>query len=114
MSNTTSFPGNTAGKLFFVSGLTGGREVFLGKDIGQSTDYSPAVAASVDSEIASIIDVAHQEALAILEAERPTLDLLAEALIEFETLDLPDLVKIFEGLRSDRAHDMDIDLSGAP
>jgi cell division protease FtsH len=89
-------------------------EVFLGKDIGQSTDYSPTVAASVDSEIASIINVAHQEALAILEAERPTLDLLADALMEFETLDLPDLVKIFEGLRSDRANDMDIDLSGAP
>lgn len=35
MSSTTSFPKNAAGKLFFVSGLTGGREVFLGKAIDE-------------------------------------------------------------------------------
>jgi hypothetical protein len=35
MSNTTSFPRNAAGKLFFVSGLTGGREVFLGKAVDE-------------------------------------------------------------------------------
>jgi len=35
MSSTTSFPRNAAGKLFFVSGLTGGREVFLGKAVDE-------------------------------------------------------------------------------
>jgi len=35
MSHTTSFPEHSAGKLFFVSGLTGGREVFLGKAVDE-------------------------------------------------------------------------------
>lgn len=36
MSTRTSFPMSTAGKLFFVSGLSGGREVFLGKAVDET------------------------------------------------------------------------------
>ena len=86
-------------------------EVFLGKDMGHESDYSSSVAASVDSEIAAIINVAHREALAILEAERATLDLLAEALMEFETLDLPDLAKIFGGLQQWDRSDVEVHLT---
>ncbi len=35
MSTTTSFPKTTAGKIFIVSGFSGGREVFLGKAIDE-------------------------------------------------------------------------------
>ena len=45
-----------------------------------------------------ILEIAHNEALEILERHRSTLDLLAGALLERETLDDSDLAVIFEGL----------------
>jgi cell division protease FtsH len=62
-------------------------EVFLGRDFASEPDYSEEVAAAIDSEVRSLIDRAHHVARDILETNRATLDALAEALIEHETLD---------------------------
>jgi len=86
-------------------------EVFVGRDPGHEVEFSQKVAEAIDSEVASMIDLAHREALAILGAERATLELLAEALIEFETLDLPDLVKIFDGLHQWDGRGVEVDLT---
>ena len=72
----------------------GGGEVFLGRDFGHQANYSDEVAARIDSEIRALIDNAHTEARDILTTHRATLDELAKALIEKETLEGEDLAAI--------------------
>jgi len=74
------------------------QEVFLGKDFGHQANYSDEVAARIDAEVRRIIEDAHAEAEAILRAHRATLDRLAAALMEHETLDTPALMEIFGDL----------------
>src|SRR5690606_12625996 len=62
-------------------------EVFLGKEVGHEPDYSDVVAAEIDSEIRRLIEVAHADAVRILTEHRSTLDALAAALIDQETLE---------------------------
>ena len=70
-------------------------EVFLGREVGHEADYSPEVAGVVDAEVRVLIDAAHDRARAILAAHRSTLDALATALVEKETLDDADLAEVF-------------------
>jgi cell division protease FtsH len=69
-------------------------EVFLGRDFGHQANYSQDVATRVDAEIRTLIETAHDEARSILTTHRATLDKLAAALIEKETLDTPELMKV--------------------
>ncbi|MDP9072869.1 MAG: ATP-dependent zinc metalloprotease FtsH [Actinomycetota bacterium] len=73
-------------------------EPFLGRDFGHQANYSEQVAASIDSEVRRLIDAAHERALMILSLHRDTLDKLAAALVEKETLDSPELMEIIGGL----------------
>jgi cell division protease FtsH len=73
-------------------------EVFLGRDLGHQANYSDEVAARIDAEVRVIIEGAHGEARNILTTHRATLDKLAAALIEKETLDTPDLMAILGDL----------------
>ena len=70
-------------------------EVFLGYDKGHEADYSAEVASVVDAEVRRLIDDAHDRARAILSTHRATLDVLAKALVEKETLEDSDLAEIF-------------------
>ncbi len=69
-------------------------EVFLGREFGHEPNYSEQVAASIDAEVRRLIDDAHQRARSILALHRETLDALAAALVEQETLDGPELAAI--------------------
>jgi cell division protease FtsH len=73
-------------------------EVFLGRDFVHQANYSDEVAARIDAEVRAIVEEAHQEALAILRVHRDTLDRLAAALMEKETLDAAELAEVFAGL----------------
>jgi len=69
-------------------------EVFLGREIGHQPNYSDQVAANIDSEVRRLIDEAHSEAAEIIIEYRDVLDRLADALIEKETLDTPEVMAI--------------------
>jgi cell division protease FtsH len=69
-------------------------EIFLGREFGHQANYSDEVASRIDGEVRLIIDTAHEEARSILHTHRRTLDKLAAALIEKETLDTPELMEI--------------------
>ena len=69
-------------------------EVFLGRDINNTPNYSDEVATRIDAEVRRLIDEAHDLALDILTTHRATLDELAAALMEHETLDTPDLMAV--------------------
>jgi cell division protease FtsH len=73
-------------------------EVFLGRDFATHPDYSDQVAFEIDTEVRRLIDEAHDEALEILQAERPKLDEIAAALIERETIDKEDLIRLLDGI----------------
>ena len=73
-------------------------EVFLGRDMGHTRDYSDEVAHTVDDEVRSFIESAHDEAYQVLNTNREVLDLLAKELLEKETLNQPELDRIFAGV----------------
>ncbi len=75
-------------------------EVFLGKEFQHEQNYSDEVAAAIDSEVRRLLDEAHAEAREVLTLHRATLDQLADALIEKETLDDRDLAPILGPLES--------------
>ncbi|MFF3228751.1 ATP-dependent zinc metalloprotease FtsH [Nocardia suismassiliense] len=64
---------------------------FLGRSMGQSSDYSHEVAGAIDEEVRNLIEAAHTEAWAILNEYRDVLDVLATALLERETLHRKEL-----------------------
>ena len=70
--------------------------VFLGRDMMRSKEYSEETAQLIDSEIKRIIDEAFRVAHDIITTHREKLELIAKALLEFETLDgqqVADIVK---------------------
>ena len=71
--------------------------VFLGKEIGEQRDYSEAVAEEIDKEVRQIVQKAHERARDVLTTHKEELDLIAETLIEVETLDADEFVALFEG-----------------
>ena len=72
--------------------------VFLGREISEQKDYSDKIAQEIDEEVHNIIQRAYDTAKKVLTKNKEKLKLLAEELITRETLDEPELDKIFEGL----------------
>ncbi len=72
-------------------------QIFLGKEIAQSRDFSEQTAQTVDREIRSIVDRNYQRAKTLILANRATLDALSNALLEFETLNGEDVERIMRG-----------------
>ena len=68
--------------------------VFLGKELGQSPDYSDAVAEKIDTEIGSILKSAQQKAKQVIEANRAKLTLLANKLLAEETVEGAELQRL--------------------
>jgi cell division protease FtsH len=75
-------------------------EVFLGRDLGHSPDYSDEVAASIDAEVRRLIESSHNAARHILETNRAVLDRLASDLIEHETLETDRVQQVFADVRA--------------
>jgi len=71
--------------------------IFLGREISEQRDYSEEVASEIDREIKALMDRAQSRSRNVLETYRDTLDAIADALVEKETLDSDDLEAIIEG-----------------
>jgi cell division protease FtsH len=72
-------------------------EVFLGKDFTTHKNYSEEVASAIDEEIKNIIEQAFKAAEEILAANMQKLALIAEALLEVETLDGEQFAALYNG-----------------
>ena len=70
--------------------------VFLGRDISRARDYSEATAEQIDQEVRKLLDDAYQMAKETLTAHRDKLEVIAKALLEFETLDGSQIKEIVE------------------
>ena len=62
-------------------------EVFLGRDYGNTQDYSEETARRIDEEVAKIMKEAHDRAHAILSSHADQMDLMASVLLERETVE---------------------------
>jgi cell division protease FtsH len=68
--------------------------VFLGREMIRSKDYSEKIAESIDEEVKKIIDEGYERARSLIETHRDKLEMLAQKLLEFETLDGPQVEEI--------------------
>ena len=74
-------------------------EVFLGRDMGHQRDYSEQIAMTVDAEVRTLIEQAHNEAWRAIDINRGVLDRLAAELLEKESLDQGQLAEIFKDIQ---------------
>jgi cell division protease FtsH len=70
-------------------------EVFIGRDLGKSRNFSEEVAARIDSEIRRIIDEAYTSAQKLLKDNVNKLHAVAQALLESEKLEAAQFEEIF-------------------
>ena len=62
-------------------------EVFLGRDYGNTQDYSPETAQRIDEEVARLMKQAHDTAYEILSQRADQMHTMAEVLLDRETVD---------------------------
>ncbi len=62
-------------------------EFFLGRDMMRRKSYSEATAQEIDGEVRSIIKAQYQRAYDLIYTNRDKLELIANSLLEYETLD---------------------------
>ena len=72
------------GNVVFDSGHD---EVFIGRSMAQTKNYSEEVAALIDEEIRALIDKAYDRCVEILSARRRELDFVADYLLKYENMD---------------------------
>jgi len=75
---------------------SGSNEVFLGRDINNDKNYSEAIAQQIDQETQSFINGCYDRAKEILTEHSDQLKLIAEKLLEVETLDAEEIKSLFE------------------
>jgi cell division protease FtsH len=76
----------------------GGEEVFLGRSAGQpSKAMSDETARAIDKEVRRIIDECYDRAQRLLEENREKLDVMADALMHYETIDAAQIDDIMSG-----------------
>ena len=73
-------------------------EVFLGKDFSTRKNYSEETASEIDEEVKAIIEEAYAAAKAILQENMEQLKAVAEGLLEVETLDNEQFIKLYDGI----------------
>ncbi len=71
--------------------------IFLGKEFNRHQDYSEDTALKIDAEIKRIVSEQYERARGILTENRRVLVRVAEALLEHEVLDAPQLKQLIAG-----------------
>ncbi|HRA40370.1 MAG TPA: ATP-dependent zinc metalloprotease FtsH [Pyrinomonadaceae bacterium] len=77
-------------------------QIFLGREISQHRDYSEDTAIKIDNEVRRIIDEQYKLAEKVIRENKDAMIRLAEALLEFETLDAVQIRRVIAGLPLDR------------
>ena len=77
-------------------GSNSGGQVFLGLDIQNEQNYSDRIAYDIDTEIQRIIRECYDRAKQILTENQDKLKLIAETLLDVETLDAEQIKSLFE------------------
>jgi cell division protease FtsH len=89
-------------------------EVFLGRSITKTTNMSEETMRKVDSEIRRIIDEQYATARRIIEDNREKIEVMAKALLEWETIDAEQIEDIVAGRPPRAPKDRGGNLPGTP
>lgn len=76
--------------------------MYLGGGQSQAKAYSDETAKTIDEEVKSLVQMAHQRATELMHQYKEQVELMAQMLIEFETLDAQDVRDIMD-LKFDRS-----------
>ncbi|MBL8162249.1 MAG: ATP-dependent zinc metalloprotease FtsH [Anaerolineae bacterium] len=79
--------------------------IFLGREIGETRDYSEQAAEEIDAEVHRILQTQYNRAKTLLSENRSKLDALVQFLLDRETLDRQGFEELMEGK---------VDLNGLP
>ncbi|MDY3917014.1 MAG: ATP-dependent zinc metalloprotease FtsH [Selenomonadaceae bacterium] len=71
-------------------------QVFLGRDFNHQRNYSEEVACDIDKEVRRYMDEAYEACRKIINDNRDKLELIAQALLEYETLNAKQLEELME------------------
>jgi cell division protease FtsH len=71
--------------------------IFLGRQLSEQRNYSEEVAEQIDFEVRRLVDEAHQRALSILNDNIDLMHLIAERLMEEETLNAEEFLALVKG-----------------
>ncbi|HVC45154.1 MAG TPA: ATP-dependent zinc metalloprotease FtsH [Candidatus Binataceae bacterium] len=77
-------------------------QVFLGRDLGHSKDYSEHTAVEIDRAVRALVDAAYHKARNLLTEGTPLLHALADRLLEKEVVDGSEVVAMVEAFRAGR------------
>lgn len=83
-------------KLGTISYGADNNEVFLGRDLGRSRNFSEEVGAEIDREVKRFIDEAYERAESLLKHNMNKLHAVANVLLEKEKIDGEEFGKIFD------------------
>jgi len=81
------------------------QEQFLGYSLGRTQTLSESTQQLIDSEVRRLVQEAYDTARRILTEKRAQLDILAQGLLEFETLSGEEIVGLLAGKRPIRGDD---------
>ncbi|MFH2033317.1 MAG: ATP-dependent zinc metalloprotease FtsH [Candidatus Margulisiibacteriota bacterium] len=76
------------------------RQVFLGRDLAERTDYSDETANEIDKEVNAIIEKCHVRARGIVRSNKDSMDKMASRLIEKETLEGEELESLLNEIKA--------------
>ena len=74
-----------------------GEEIFLGREIMERRDVSEQTAQLVDAEVRKLLDGAYEDASRVMKKNQDKLHVLANALLDRETLDSDEIRAVFDG-----------------
>ena len=83
-------------ELGMINYSTSDDEVFIGRDLGHTKNFSEGTAEAIDREVKKIIDACHEKATKLLKQNREILDKLSELLIEKERIGQEEFEALFE------------------
>ena len=93
----------------------GGEEVFLGRTAAQPAKaMSDETALAIDKEVRAIVDECYEKARDLLEEHRSKMEMMAEALMQYETIDSEQIDAIMEGRKPNPPSDWSDGSSDSP
>ena len=93
-----------------INYTSGSNEVFIGRDMGHTKNYSEDTAAKIDAEIHRIVDEAYKKTESILNAHMPKLHELAAYLIKQEKMSGDVFESIMDGTYVEPVEDTETDI----
>jgi len=77
-------------------------EVFLGMSMGRQQNISEATAQKIDAEVRRLVDEGYEAARTILTEKKKDFEILAQALLEYETLSGEEIADVINGKKPNR------------